>query len=51
MERVKDNGIPGDNRTNEAHPQFRGTVPGEVNEVSLRIDGGVTWVKATQSAT
>ncbi|EIC0022537.1 hypothetical protein K9323_004613, partial [Salmonella enterica subsp. enterica serovar Infantis] len=37
--------------TNDAHPQFRVTVPGDVNEVSLSIDGGVTWVKATQSAT
>ncbi|HCB4955366.1 TPA: non-fimbrial adhesin SiiE [Salmonella enterica subsp. enterica serovar Bredeney] len=51
VELVNDNGIPGDNMTNDAHPQFRVTVPGDVNEVSLSIDGGVTWVKATQSAT
>ncbi|EDA7229487.1 Ig-like domain repeat protein [Salmonella enterica subsp. enterica serovar Typhimurium] len=51
IELVNDNGIPGDNMTNDAHPQFRVTVPGDVNEVSLSIDGGVTWVKATQSAT
>ncbi|MHC8720999.1 non-fimbrial adhesin SiiE [Salmonella enterica] len=51
IELVNDNGISGDNMTNDAHPQFRVTVPGDVNEVSLSIDGGVTWVKATQSAT
>ncbi|HFG8867766.1 TPA: non-fimbrial adhesin SiiE [Salmonella enterica] len=51
IELVNDNGIPGDNMTNDTHPQFRVTVPGDVNEVSLSIDGGVTWVKATQSAT
>ncbi|EBW4306668.1 Ig-like domain repeat protein [Salmonella enterica subsp. enterica serovar Duisburg] len=51
IELVNDNGIPGDNMTNDAHPQFRVTVPGDVNEVSLSIDGGMTWVKATQSAT
>ncbi|EAO1522002.1 non-fimbrial adhesin SiiE [Salmonella enterica] len=51
IELVNDNGIPGDNMTNDAHPQFRVTVPGDVNEVSLSIDGGVTWVNATQSAT
>ncbi|EBN0537588.1 Ig-like domain repeat protein [Salmonella enterica subsp. enterica serovar Typhimurium] len=51
IELVNDNGIPGDNMTNDARPQFRVTVPGDVNEVSLSIDGGVTWVKATQSAT
>ncbi|EPP3741304.1 non-fimbrial adhesin SiiE [Salmonella enterica] len=51
IELVNDNGILGDNMTNDAHPQFRVTVPGDVNEVSLSIDGGVTWVKATQSAT
>ncbi|EAV0623505.1 Ig-like domain repeat protein [Salmonella enterica] len=51
IELVNGNGIPGDNMTNDAHPQFRVTVPGDVNEVSLSIDGGVTWVKATQSAT
>ncbi|EBB2399941.1 Ig-like domain repeat protein [Salmonella enterica] len=51
IELVNDDGIPGDNMTNDAHPQFRVTVPGDVNEVSLSIDGGVTWVKATQSAT
>ncbi|KYE75751.1 hypothetical protein AF381_24615, partial [Salmonella enterica subsp. enterica serovar Typhimurium] len=46
-----DNGIPGDNMTNNANQQYNVTVPGDVNEVSLSIDGGVTWVKATQSAT
>ncbi|EHR2123946.1 non-fimbrial adhesin SiiE [Salmonella enterica subsp. enterica serovar Matopeni] len=51
VELVNDSGVKGDNMTNDAHPQFRVTVPGDVNEVSLSIDGGVTWVKATQSAT
>ncbi|HAB1255676.1 TPA_asm: Ig-like domain repeat protein [Salmonella enterica subsp. enterica serovar Enteritidis] len=51
IELVNDNGIPGDNLTNDVRPHFRVTVPGDVNEVSLSIDGGVTWVKATQSAT
>ncbi|EAB2238240.1 Ig-like domain repeat protein [Salmonella enterica] len=51
IELVNDNGIPGDNLTNDVRPHFRVTVPGDVNEVSLSIDGGVTWVKAMQSAT
>ncbi|HHX9841693.1 TPA: non-fimbrial adhesin SiiE [Salmonella enterica subsp. enterica] len=51
IELVNDNGIPGDNLTNDANPHFRITVPGDVNEVSLSIDGGVTWVKAMQSST
>ncbi|EEA5786036.1 Ig-like domain repeat protein [Salmonella enterica subsp. enterica serovar Lattenkamp] len=51
VELVNDNGVKGDNMTNDAHPQFRVTVPVDVNEVSLSIDGGVTWVKATQSTT
>ncbi|EKF7615868.1 non-fimbrial adhesin SiiE [Salmonella enterica subsp. enterica serovar Idikan] len=51
IELVNDNGIPGDNLTNDVRPHFRITVPGDVNEVSLSIDGGVTWVKATQSVT
>ncbi|QGR55844.1 Ig-like domain repeat protein [Salmonella enterica] len=51
VELVNDSGDKGDNLTNDAHPQFRITVPVDVNEVSLSIDGGVTWVKAMQSAT
>ncbi|EDY4904367.1 Ig-like domain repeat protein, partial [Salmonella enterica] len=51
VELVNDNGVKGDNMTNDAHPQFRVTVPVDVKEVSLSIDGGTTWVKATQSAT
>ncbi|EAC2137788.1 Ig-like domain repeat protein [Salmonella enterica] len=51
IELVNDNGIPGDNLTNDVRPHFRITVPGDVNEVSLSIDGGVTWVKAMQSST
>ncbi|EBU9021641.1 Ig-like domain repeat protein [Salmonella enterica subsp. enterica serovar Ullevi] len=51
IELVNDSGTRGDNLTNNANPHFRITVPGDVNEVSLSIDGGVTWVKATQSVT
>ncbi|HIA0443253.1 TPA: non-fimbrial adhesin SiiE [Salmonella enterica subsp. enterica] len=51
IELVNDSGTKGDNLTNDANPHFRITVPGDVNEVSLSIDGGVTWVKAMQSAT
>ncbi|WP_079812792.1 Ig-like domain-containing protein [Salmonella enterica] len=48
VELVNDNGIPGDNLTNAVRPQFRVTVPGDVNEVRLSIDGGNTWVHAMQ---
>ncbi len=48
IELVNDNGIPGDNLTNDVRPHFRVTVPGDVNEVCLSIDGGNTWVRATQ---
>ncbi|OZT93456.1 Ig-like domain-containing protein [Salmonella enterica] len=48
IELVNDNGIPGDNLTNDVRPHFRVTVPGDVNEVRLSIDGGVTWVHAMQ---
>ncbi|ANU96184.1 Ig-like domain repeat protein [Salmonella enterica] len=51
VELVNDSGVKGDNMTNDDRPHFRVTVPTDVNEVSLSIDGGVTWVKATQSAT
>ncbi|EBV1908476.1 Ig-like domain repeat protein [Salmonella enterica subsp. enterica serovar Kande] len=51
IELVNDSGTRGDNLTNDANPHFRIMVPGDVNEVSLSIDGGVTWVKATQSVT
>ncbi|HCL5252348.1 TPA: Ig-like domain repeat protein, partial [Salmonella enterica] len=51
VELVNDSGVKGDNMTNDAHPQFSVTVPVDVKEVSLSIDGGVTWVKAMQSAT
>ncbi|MEB2464627.1 Ig-like domain-containing protein, partial [Listeria monocytogenes] len=44
IELVNDNGIPGDNLTNDVRPHFRVTVPGDVNEVRLSIDGGNTWV-------
>ncbi|WP_079800937.1 Ig-like domain-containing protein [Salmonella enterica] len=50
IELVNDNGIPGDNLTNDVRPQFRVTVPGDVNEVRLSINGGTTWVNATQGA-
>ncbi|EHT4685232.1 non-fimbrial adhesin SiiE [Salmonella enterica] len=48
IELVNDNGIPSDNLTNDVRPHFRVTVPGDVNEVRLSIDGGNTWVRATQ---
>ncbi|QWJ55763.1 non-fimbrial adhesin SiiE [Salmonella enterica subsp. enterica serovar Saintpaul] len=48
VELVNDNGIPSDNLTNDVRPHFRVTVPGDVNEVRLSIDGGNTWVRATQ---
>ncbi len=32
IELVNDNGIPGDNMTNDAHPQFRVTVPGTLTK-------------------
>ncbi|EBP0012315.1 Ig-like domain repeat protein [Salmonella enterica] len=48
IELVNDNGIPGDNLTNDVRPHFRVTVPGDVNEVRLSIDGGNTWVRAAQ---
>ncbi|EFB0038543.1 Ig-like domain repeat protein [Salmonella enterica] len=48
IELVNDNGIPGDNLTNDVRPHFRVTVPGDVNEIRLSIDGGNTWVRATQ---
>ncbi|EEG5183861.1 hypothetical protein GY446_004482, partial [Salmonella enterica subsp. houtenae] len=51
VELVNDSGVKGDNMTNDAHPQFRVTVPVDVSEVSLSLDGGVTWIKAMQSAT
>uniref|UniRef100_UPI0020C4F6EE Ig-like domain-containing protein n=1 Tax=Salmonella enterica TaxID=28901 RepID=UPI0020C4F6EE len=47
-ELVNDNGIPGDNLTNDVRPHFRVTLKGDVNEVRLSIDGGNTWVRATQ---
>ncbi|MDK9532743.1 Ig-like domain-containing protein [Salmonella enterica subsp. enterica serovar Paratyphi A] len=43
-----DTGVTGDNLTNDVRPHFRVTVPGDVNEVRLSIDGGNTWVRATQ---
>ncbi|MFK58726.1 Ig-like domain repeat protein, partial [Salmonella enterica] len=50
IELVNDSGVVGDNMTNDIHPQFRVTVPEDVNAVRLSIDGGATWVKATQGA-
>ncbi|ECI3324361.1 hypothetical protein DKP19_25810, partial [Salmonella enterica subsp. salamae] len=41
----------GDYTTNDDRPHFRVTVPEDVNEVRLSINGGVSWVKATQSST
>ncbi|EHV5708744.1 Ig-like domain repeat protein, partial [Salmonella enterica] len=50
IELVNDSGVVGDNMTNDIHPQFRVTVPEDVNSVRLSIDGGATWVKAMQGA-
>ncbi|MCD3069260.1 hypothetical protein GFJ91_21295, partial [Salmonella enterica subsp. enterica serovar Enteritidis] len=33
--------------TNDDRPHFRVTVPTDVNEVRLSIDGGNSWVQAT----
>ncbi|WP_408536191.1 Ig-like domain-containing protein, partial [Salmonella enterica] len=45
---VNDHGEPDDNLTNDTRPQFKVTVPTDVNEVRLSIDGGANWVSATQ---
>ncbi|EAW4168851.1 hypothetical protein CYF35_24630, partial [Salmonella enterica] len=50
-ELVNDSGIPNDNLTNNVRPQFQVTVPTDVNEVRLSIDGGKTWFNATPGAT
>ncbi|EAA9933485.1 TPA: non-fimbrial adhesin SiiE, partial [Salmonella enterica] len=47
VELVNDSGVKGDNMTNDDRPHFRVTVPTDVNEVRLSIDGGNLWVKAT----
>ncbi|EAB4961625.1 Ig-like domain repeat protein, partial [Salmonella enterica] len=47
IELINDAGIVGDNLTNDVHPQFRVTVPDDVDRVRLSIDGGKTWVNAT----
>ncbi|EGS2602576.1 Ig-like domain repeat protein, partial [Salmonella enterica] len=51
VELVNDSSVVGDNMTNDSHPQFRVTVPEDVNAVRLSIDGGTTWVNATKGAT
>ncbi|ECC1562838.1 hypothetical protein FNI18_23065, partial [Salmonella enterica subsp. salamae] len=51
IELVNDSGIPNDNLTNNVRPQFQVTVPTDVNEVRLSIDGGKTWFNATESTT
>ncbi|EBG2397030.1 Ig domain protein, partial [Salmonella enterica subsp. enterica] len=51
IELVNDSGIPNDNLTNNVRPQFQVTVPTDVNEVRLSIDGGKTWFNATPGAT
>ncbi|EMY0022643.1 Ig-like domain repeat protein, partial [Salmonella enterica] len=50
VELVNDSSVVGDNMTNDSHPQFRVTVPEDVNAVRLSIDGGTTWVNATKGA-
>ncbi|HCL0942448.1 TPA: non-fimbrial adhesin SiiE, partial [Salmonella enterica subsp. enterica serovar Havana] len=47
VELVNDSGVKGDNMTNDDRPHFRVTVPTDVNEVRLSIDGGHSWVQAT----
>ncbi|WP_139762916.1 Ig-like domain-containing protein, partial [Salmonella enterica] len=47
---VHDSGIPDDNLTNNVRPHFQVTVPTDVNEVRLSIDGGKTWVTAALKA-
>ncbi|EDV5254641.1 Ig domain protein [Salmonella enterica subsp. enterica] len=47
VELVNDSGVKGDNMTNNDRPHFRVTVPTDVNEVRLSIDGGNSWVQAT----
>ncbi|ECJ5865958.1 Ig-like domain repeat protein, partial [Salmonella enterica subsp. diarizonae] len=47
IELINDTGMVGDNLTNDIHPQFRVTVPDDVDRVRLSIDGGKTWVNAT----
>ncbi|HAK3865746.1 TPA: hypothetical protein H1U90_004417, partial [Salmonella enterica] len=49
IELVNDSGIPNDNLTNNVRPHFRVTVPADVNEVRLSIDGGKIWVAAAQN--
>ncbi|MGK7490010.1 Ig-like domain-containing protein, partial [Salmonella enterica] len=50
IELVNDSGIPDDNLTNNVRPHFQVTVPTDVNEVRLSIDGGKTWVTAALKA-
>ncbi|AIP97952.1 hypothetical protein N898_15995 [Salmonella enterica subsp. arizonae serovar 62:z36:- str. RKS2983] len=47
---VNDTGVPDDNLTNDVRPEFRVTVPEDVNAVRLSIDGGTTWVNATKTS-
>ncbi|EBO3614216.1 hypothetical protein B6B45_16395 [Salmonella enterica] len=50
IELVNDNGVPDDNLTNEMRPQFRVTVPEDVNRVRVSLDGGKTWMDATKAS-
>lgn len=45
VELVNDSGVKGDNMTNDDRPHFRVTVPTDVNEVRLSIDGGNSWFR------
>ncbi|EDQ8167653.1 hypothetical protein AAQ05_005733, partial [Salmonella enterica subsp. diarizonae] len=47
---VNDTGMPDDNLTNALRPEFRVTVPEDVNAVRLSIDGGKTWVDAKKTS-
>ncbi|MGT1662813.1 Ig-like domain-containing protein, partial [Salmonella enterica subsp. enterica serovar Typhimurium] len=51
IELVNDSGAPDINLTKHVRPQFQISVPEDVNEVRLSIDGGTTWVAAIKSST
>ncbi|EJR2964738.1 Ig-like domain repeat protein, partial [Salmonella enterica] len=50
IELVNDSGEPADNLTNDVRPEFRVTVPEDVNRVRLSLDGGRKWVDATKAS-
>ncbi|EDV2876191.1 hypothetical protein YY36_004823, partial [Salmonella enterica subsp. diarizonae] len=50
IELVNDSGEPADNLTNDVRPEFRVTVPEDVNRVRVSLDGGKTWMDATKAS-